>query len=633
MSIKQLPPQLANQIAAGEVIEGPVSVVKECVENAIDAQASQINIVLEKGGQSLVQIVDNGMGMDEQDLQKCILPHATSKIENYNDLHAIGTLGFRGEALASIASVAELSITSKTSSMAHAFQGHAKPTPSGKDIVWQITPASHLVGTTVRVEDLFYLTPARKKFMKSERADLKKIVEWVQKLALAQWDVGFNVVTADKTKVSLPVADTWERIQQRVANILGANFLKHSMYIDESASGLRLHGWISMPQYDRGQPDQQYTYVNNRFVKDKIMMKAVKQAYQKLLFHGRHAAYVLYLEIDPELVDVNVHPSKAEVRFADSRSIFQFIHTSLNKALREVPVYITEHTDTTQQADLVLKNVTSAEPEAIISKAPMQQPLAMESDIAVLERPISAPSLGDIKKSVLPAFKQSIPEYQLNPLLDPQKTQSFIQPEQTSLTQSSATHKKDLGQAIAQCHSRYILAQNNEGLVVIDQHAAHERILFEKLKANTLDNMAKQQLLMPLEVSFTAEEATQAATFIKSLQQFGFEAKVEAHKIHLLAVPTLLVKNDMATLIEQAWQTWLYEDGLSQPLDYMMDRLLANMACKAAIKVNHPLNITQMNAILRDMETIEFGGLCNHGRPAVSFFDLDTMDKWFLRGQ
>jgi len=625
MPIQVLSKQLANQIAAGEVIEGPMSVVKECVENAIDAQASQITITLEKGGHSRIQIVDNGLGMNKTDLEKCILPHATSKISQYNDLHAIGTLGFRGEALASIASVAELSITSKTKDMEHAFKGHAKPTPTGCDTEWAITPASHLTGTTICVEDLFYLTPARKKFMKSERTDLKKIKEWIETLALTQWDVGFTLIHESKKKLVLPAADSWERIEQRIATILGETFLKHAMYIDHKASGLRLHGWISMPQYDRGTPDQQYTFVNHRHIRDKIMIKAVKQAYQKLLFHGRHPAYALYLECDPKLVDVNVHPTKSEVRFADSRSIFQLIHNALSKSLKEVPVYVTDRTTSQDALDsnqtLEAPNnfdapVCAARPG---STSPQHHP---QEEVAILEKPAVESYQPPIMQQQPYAMKQPLADYQLS-----------LKPEKTVVEQAAQQQKKDLGHAIAQCHHRYILAQNDLGLIVVDQHAAHERILFEKLKAQGMHEGSKQKLLIPEDIVLESFDPELANIFRKQFEAFGFDTQLNTTGITILSMPSLLKNLKLNELLQESWLTWLHEEGREQKIDYIIDRLLANMACKAAIKVNHPLNIVQMNAILRDMEKIPYGGLCNHGRPAVRFFDLDSMDKWFLRGQ
>ena len=619
MPIQVLSKQLANQIAAGEVIEGPMSVVKECVENAIDAQASQITITLEKGGHSKIQIVDNGTGMDRSDLEKCILPHATSKIREYNDLHAISTLGFRGEALASIACVAELTMISKTSEMAHAFQGHAKPTPTGCDTQWTITPASHVVGTSVCVEDLFYLTPARKKFMKSEASDLKKITEWIETLALTQWDVSFTLVSEGKKKLLLPVADSWERIEARIVSLMGENFLKHSQYIDHHASGLRLHGWICLPQYDRGVPDQQYTFVNHRPIKDKIMMKAVKEAYQKLLFHGRHPAYVLYLECDPSQVDVNVHPTKSEVRFADSKSIFQCIHTALTKALKEVPVYVT---DRTQQTTTALPSMHA--PMNMTDKT-CEEDSKLEAPLAKAYQPISIQQ----KPYVL---KTPLADYQLSLKLD-------------SVVKDSTNHvpfekknnetpvKKSLGQAIAQCHHRYILAQNDDGLIVVDQHAAHERILFEKLKHHMEEQLTVQKLLMPEEVVLEFFDAQSVQIFKKQLEALGFEIQINNVGVTILAVPNLLKSINSISLIQESWLIWIHEDGRENKIDYVMDRLLANMACKAAIKMNHALTIIQMNAILRDMESVPYGGLCNHGRPAVRFFDLATMDQWFLRGQ
>lgn len=647
MPIQVLSKQLANQIAAGEVIEGPMSVVKECVENAIDAQASQITITLEKGGHSRIQIVDNGHGMEKADLEKCILPHATSKISEYNDLHAIGTLGFRGEALASIASVAELTITSKTQSMEHAYKGHAKPTPSGCDTQWDITPASHLVGTTVCIEDLFYLTPARKKFMKSERTDLKKITDWIKTLALAQWDVGFTLIHEGKKKLVLPAADSWERIEQRIVSILGETFLKHSMYIDHQASGLRLHGWISMPQYDRGTPDQQYTFVNHRHIKDKIMIKAVKQAYQKLLFHGRHAAYVLYLECNPEKVDVNVHPTKSEVRFADSRSIFQLIQAALTQSLKEVPVYVTERKDTVADTLNEIGGLGSLIPPTL-----EHPPLEGGSKSLISGRgdmnvpPLQNAALSDVIPAPEPGHPPFAPNYYESPsevatLEKPAILQQPIADYQLSLKPETATQtveakqpiKQDLGHAIAQCHHRYILAQNKLGLIVVDQHAAHERILFEKLKAQGMHEGSKQKLLIPEEVVLESFDPELANIFRKQLASFGFETQLNTTGITITAMPSLLKKLKLTELLQESWLTWMHEEGREQKVDYIIDRLLANMACKAAIKVNHPLNIVQMNAILRDMEKIPYGGLCNHGRPAVRFFDLNSMDKWFLRGQ
>jgi DNA mismatch repair protein MutL len=625
MPIQILSKQLANQIAAGEVIEGPMSVVKECVENAIDAQATQITIILEKGGHSKIQIVDNGIGMDRSDLEKCILPHATSKISEYQDLHAISTLGFRGEALASIASVAELTIISKTKDMEHAFQGHAKPTPTGCDTLWAISPASHGVGTTVCVEDLFYLTPARKKFMKSQASDLKKIIEWIEILALTQWDVSFTVISEGKQKLHLPIAHSWERIEMRMASILGDTFVKHSKYIDHKASGMRLHGWICMPQYDRGRPDQQYTFVNHRSIKDKIIMKAVKEAYQKLLFHGRHPAYALYLECDPAMVDVNVHPTKSEVRFADSRSIFQLIQTTLTQELREVPVYVHDRREELS-VSLALQDQPSQDQPPRVS-----QDVVLEID-PTIARPYQ-PFIMQPKPYVL---KAPVADYQLRLNLDQVALCSEDEREikkTMDVAKVNTSVKPSLGQAIAQCHHRYILAQNEEGFIVVDQHAAHERILFEKLKHQSSLQTAKQKLLMPEEIVLESFDAPLAIEFTMQLQALGFEVDILHETLRVQAVPIILKDISLTSAIQESWHIWVQEEAREDRMDYLMDRVLANMACKSAIKANYPLSITQMNVILRDMESIPYGGLCNHGRPAVRFFDLATMDQWFLRGQ
>jgi DNA mismatch repair protein MutL len=626
MPIQVLSQQLANQIAAGEVIEGPVSVVKECVENAIDADASHIDIYLEKGGHAAIRIVDNGKGMDKADLERCVLAHATSKISSFDDLQAIATLGFRGEALASIASVAQLSITSHHQSEEHAWVGTASPKASGQAIDWAMTPASHPIGTTVSVRELFYLTPARKKFMRSERSDLKTISQWVERLALAQFDVGFTLYNDGKKRLELPVADQWQAVEKRVAILFGATFLKHSVYIDHEAAGMRLHGWVSLPQYDRSQADQQVSYINHRYIRDKVIMGAVKQAYRKLLFHGRHPAYVLYLDCDPKTVDVNVHPSKAEVRFADSRSVFQLIQSALTKALNDVPVYVTER-------DVVEAEVSVQTEQPVIQQT---MPLQQVTDVIVtphIATQTMIPTSAD--ESVMVAERPAIDPYQprattTTPVTMHQEVKQVVMP-WSAPEQKVVVPKHSLGEAIAQCHGRYILAQNAEGMIVVDQHAAHERILFESLKTNTLESMATQKLLVPEEVPLDGFDNAIASEFIDLLKPLGYDIALTSKGINLKAIPSILKDAKHHMLITSAWGQFL--EHQDHAMDYVIDRILANMACKAAIKVNHPLTIVQMNAILRQMEQVPYGGLCNHGRPAVRFFTLAEMDGWFLRGQ
>ena len=625
MPIQVLSQQLANQIAAGEVIEGPVSVVKECVENAIDADASHIDIYLEKGGHAAIRIVDNGKGMNKADLECCVLAHATSKISSFDDLQAIATLGFRGEALASIASVAQLSITSYNQSEKHAWMGTASPKASGHATYWVLTPASHPIGTTVSVQELFYLTPARKKFMRSERSDLKTITQWVERLALAQFDVGFTLYNDGKKRLDLPVADQWQAVEKRVATLFSATFLKHSVYIDHEAAGMRLHGWVSLPQYDRSQADQQVSYINHRYIRDKVIMGAVKQAYRKLLFHGRHPAYVLYLDCDPKTVDVNVHPSKAEVRFADSRSVFQLIQSALTKALNDVPVYVTERE--ISEPEVAVQN----ERPVVQHTMPLQQSVELISKPAMTAEAIQSPVM---EASVILAERPAIDPYQ--PRATAATTVMMRQDvEQTAMSLSVPEHKtatqRSLGEAIAQCHGRYILAQNAEGMIVVDQHAAHERILFEALKANTLESMATQQLLVPEAIMLDGFDKAIALEFIEVLKPLGYNIEVTDSDVRVQAIPSILKDAKHQVLITSAWGQFLEEQD--HTMDYVIDRILANMACKAAIKANHRLTIVQMNAILRQMEQVPHGGLCNHGRPAVQFFTLIEMDRWFLRGQ
>jgi DNA mismatch repair protein MutL len=458
--------------------------------------------------------------------------------------------------------------------------------------------------------------------MKSQASDLKKIIEWIETLALTQWDVSFTVVSDGKQKLHLPVADSWDRIEARIVTLLGDGFLKHSHYVDHSASGLRLHGWVSLPQYDRGRPDQQYTFVNHRSIKDKIMIKAAKEAYQKLLFHGRHPAYVLYLECDPSQVDVNVHPTKSEVRFADSRSIFQLIQTTLNKALKEVPVYVQDRrvfdsiSPMMNESSWEQVNDTKNTNDAVIEKEPPfanpYQPLIMPAKSSVLKTPVA-----DYQLSL--RLDHNVHGFQLKTLPDEEKLEN--------------PRKHHLGQAIAQCHHRYILAQNEKGLIVVDQHAAHERIVFEKLKHQISDQVAKQKLLMPESIALESFDEPLAVAFKTQLETLGFEVQIHHDTLTIDAVPSVLQSIQLSSVIQESWLIWLEEEGRENRMDYILDRLLANMACQSAIKANHPLTILQMNAILRDMESIPYGGLCNHGRPAVRFFDLATIDQWFLRGQ
>ena len=595
MAIRQLPDVLINQIAAGEVVERPASVVKELVENALDAGARRVDIDLEEGGVRLIRIRDDGNGIDPGDLPLAVARHATSKIASLDDLESVATLGFRGEALPSIASVSRFILVSRRDDAEH---GAALQVDGGR--IGEVSPRAHPRGTTVEVRDLFYNVPARRRFLRAERTELSHIEEWLRSLALARPDVELRVSHNGKASrryraLDLLDADaTPESSPERLLETLGDGFAANALRIDHAGAGLRLHGWIARPVYNRASTDQQYLYVNGRSVRDRNVAHAVRQAYSDVLFHGRHPAYVLFLELDPRGVDVNVHPAKHEVRFRESRLVHDFVYRSLQQALAE--------TKAGAAAGAAHAGAATVGGAAAASPAAFAMP-----------PPHLSLQVGDARAAY---------------------AQLYADRPAPSLPTSDDATLPPLGNAVAQLHGIYILAESAEGLVVVDMHAAHERIGYEKLKA-AHDNagMRSQPLLVPEQVAVAEREADTAEREAATLAELGFEvSRTGPQALLLRAVPALLANGDTVALLRDVLAD-LREHGESRRVAEQRDELLSTMACHGAVRANRRLTIHEMNALLREMEATERSGQCNHGRPTWARFDLAEIDRWFLRGR
>lgn len=614
-SIRPLPEILINQIAAGEVVERPASVVKELVENALDAGATRVDIELEEGGVRLIRIRDNGGGIAAGQLPLAVSRHATSKIASLDDLEAVATLGFRGEALPSIASVSRFNMVSRRAADEH---GAALQVEGGR--LGEVMPRAHAPGTTVEVRELFYNVPARRKFLRTERTELGHIEEWLRSLALARPDVELRVAHNGKASRRYKPGDLYS--DARLGETLGEDFARQALRVDHSAAGLRLHGWIAQPQYSRASTDQQYLYVNGRAVRDRSVSHAVKMAYGDVLYHGRQPAYVLFLELDPTRVDVNVHPAKHEVRFRDARLIHDFVYRTLKEALAETRAGMEP---AAMAPTLPAGMAAQATPAAgaygggyVLGRPPgstgagsngnwqgRQSPLGLQ----VAEAPSAYAALysgGDSLQASSPALPATAEDAGVPPL----------------------------GYAIAQLHGIYILAENAEGLIVVDMHAAHERIGYERLKA-AHDGMGlhAQPLLVPMTLAVGERDADVAEREAATLAELGFEiTRAGPGSLHVRSIPALLANAEPEGLLRDVL-TDLREHGQSRRIAGARDELLSTMACHGAVRANRRLTLPEMNALLRDMESTERSGQCNHGRPTWARFSLAEIDRWFLRGR
>ena len=629
--IRPLPDILINQIAAGEVVERPASVVKELVENAIDAGASRVDIDLEEGGVRLIRIRDNGSGIAPEQLPLAVSRHATSKIADLDDLESVVTLGFRGEALPSIASVSRFTLCSRR---AHDEHGSALQIEGAK--IGEVTPRAHAPGTTVEVRELFYNVPARRKFLRAERTELGHIEEWLRSLALARPDVELRVSHNGKASRRYKPGDLYS--DARLAETLGEDFANQAVRVDHSGAGLRLHGWIAQPHYSRASADQQYLYVNGRSVRDRSVAHAVKMAYGDVLYHGRQPAYVLFLELDPTRVDVNVHPAKHEVRFRDSRLVHDFVYRTLKDALadtragmsaQEIGAGAAQPVDATAVPTASGASASGASAFGLVrGPAPgagsggggggfsgwrPQQPLGLQvADAPAAYAALYATPAGAERAVALPPM-----------------------PSENGLPVTSAdAGVPPLGYAIAQLHGIYILAENAEGLIVVDMHAAHERIGYERLKnAHDGIGLQSQPLLVPITLAVGEREADTAESEAETLAALGFEVtRAGPGSLHVRSIPALLAHAEPEGLLRDVL-TDLREHGQSRRVASARDELLSTIACHGAVRANRRLTVPEMNALLRDMEITERSGQCNHGRPTWARFSLAEIDRWFLRGR
>ena len=612
--INLLSQRLANQIAAGEVVERPASVIKELLENSLDAGASRLDIDVEQGGVKLMKVKDNGSGIVKDDLALALSRHATSKIVELDDLERIGSLGFRGEALASISSVSHLVMQSKA--VAEPDSTGWQVQNDGQDMKASIKPVAHPQGTTVEVRDLFFNTPARKKFLKTEKTEYSRIDEVVKRLALSRFDVQFNLSHNNRAVHQMLAANSDAEKQRRVGLVCGPAFIENAVAIDVERAGLRLWGWVSLPTFSRSQADLQYFYVNGRTIRDKLVAHAIKQAYRDVLFHGRHPAYVLYLELDPAAVDVNVHPTKHEVRFRDSRLVHDFLFSALHKALAEVRPTI-DSASSHDRERYEESPVNSPYAQAFNSES-SQAPLRLQESYN-LDSSLSEPRVTNYYQGDRGAVSSGQIQAQMAALAKLSEQDEEVPP---------------LGYAIAQLHGIYILAQNKEGLIVVDMHAAHERITYERMKLACMNEELKMQpLLVPVSLAVSQSEADCVEEHHETLLQYGVELeRVASESIVVRQVPSILKDSNVEQLVRDVISD-LLEYGTSERILAHQDELLSTMACHGSVRANRHLTIPEMNALLRDMEATERSGQCNHGRPTWIYQSLNDLDKLFLRGQ
>jgi DNA mismatch repair protein MutL len=630
--IHKLSARLANQIAAGEVVERPASVVKELLENALDAGGRKITIQVESGGIKRIQIRDDGEGMEKEDLPLSLSRHATSKIESLDDLEAVATLGFRGEALASISSVSRLVLSSKTEK---ATQGWEVET-EGRDMEAKLSPVAHNRGTTVDVRDLFFNTPARRKFLRTEKTEFNHLEEVVKRQALSRFEVSFELTHNQKIVHHLRAAPTLRDKEQRVAALCGKPFMENTVQIDVEATGLKLWGWVALPTFSRSQADLQYFYVNGRVIKDRLVTHAVKQAYRDVLYHGRHPAFVLYLELDPALVDVNVHPTKHEVRFRDGRMVHDFIFRSLHKALADLrpeDVVNAQESSSTMAFSSLPPNLQAMQGRG--DEPPMMPSYGPQSAMS-LKAP---PSQGEVRDT-LSHYKALHPDSAVSSLSPPSGQSMFAQPVIGSDGGfNRASHEDEggdypLGFAVAQLHGVYILAQNASGMVVVDMHAAHERISYERMKTSFYGaGIQAQPLLVPMVLAVSQKEASVAEECGEDLLKFGLVLERSGpENITVRQVPTILQNVDVDLLIRDLLSDMITH-GYSDQLETKANELMSTMACHGSVRANRILTIPEMNALLRDMEATERSGQCNHGRPTWAALSMHDLDKLFLRGR
>ena len=606
MLIRILPSELVDQIAAGEVIERPASVVKELVENSLDAGARRIEIDVERGGVGLIRVRDDGGGIAAGELSMAISRHATSKIASLDDLEAITTLGFRGEALPSIGSVSRLRIASRATGIDH---GSEISVDGGA--VAAVRPSAHPAGTTIEVRDLFFNVPARRKFVRTDSTETGHIARLVERMALSRFDVTFRLRSGERVLLDAPAIGERDGTEgMRLGQVLGKDFLSRSLPLEHHAGPVEVTGWIGLPTASRGQPDQQFWFVNNRAVRDKLLMNAVRVAYRDVLYGGRHAAYVLYLTLDPKLVDVNAHPSKLEVRFRDSRQIHEFVFRAIERVLAETRPTGAAAAPVTVP-DLASHRAASA--PFISTGRPTSSSMGASSPVRTVEPYVAALPFPRLSRNPW-ALAEAVRE--------PAADTPSAQPDQP------------LGVALAQLHGIYILSQTTDGLVLVDMHAAHERVLYEKLKAaHGASVPASQQLLEPIVVELKAHELEVILESRAEWESAGFEVDaLGSTRLALRRVPALLTGENIGEIVASVIRD-MESDVHGHHLDGAADRFLGTLACRTAIHAHRRLTLPEMNSLLRQMELTERANQCNHGRPTWTRLSLPDLDQLFLRGR
>ena len=589
MPIQQLPDHLINQIAAGEVVERPASVVKELLENSFDAGASDVQIDIVAGGQKLIRIRDNGAGIHKDELRLALSRHATSKITSLEDLEAVVSLGFRGEALPSIASVARMTLTSRTIDQDTAWQVDADNGELGT-----LRPAAHPLGTSVEVHDLFYNTPARRKFLRTERTEFGHIEKWIRRLALSRPEVAITLTHNRRAVLVLKAADSDDGRLARVSTICGDAFAGQAVFIERETDGIALSGWLTLPTFNRSQPDMQYWFVNGRSISDRTLSHAARHAYRDVLFQGRFPAYILSLTLDPAAVDANAHPAKHEVRFRDSRRIHGVVSQTLELALRD-----------TRPGGHSITPLPAGPQPGVFHQGSMQLQ--------------SSPRPG------MSAVRETLAVY------------DRFAGGGAALATQVVEHEGEIppmGFALAQLGGVYILAENRNGLIIVDMHAAHERIVYEKLKAGFDDQrIVRQPLLVPVSVSVSENEANKLESSQDTLEMIGLVVdRTGPTTLVVREMPSLLKDADAEALLRDVLSD-LSEAGQSNRVEDICHDYLATMACHNSVRANRALTIDEMNALLREMETTERADQCNHGRPTWTAISMTELDRLFLRGR
>jgi DNA mismatch repair protein MutL len=632
-AIQVLSPLLADQIAAGEVVERPASVVKELVENALDADSSHIVVRVDPKEPGFFSVIDNGAGISQIDLPLAILRHATSKISTVDDLFAIRSLGFRGEALASLAAVSRLSIQTCQDESGQGFELYVE---AGEDVV--IRPVRASRGTSVHVKDLFFNVPARRKFLKSVKVEFQKIEELVQTLALTYFEVGFELYFGNQKRFESAACQTQADQERRLSLVMGEAFMEGSRRLVVESQDMQVSGWVGAPESARAQADRQFFFVNRRFIKDRTLSHAVRLGYEDVLYQARHPQYVLSLDLAPDRVDVNVHPAKTEVRFQDNKQIHSFVFRAVQSILAQSKAMVNQvFPDIVHQAPAPVRPLSFAssffsnqddvavpQPKASTAAFDAGQQMTLKTYADWLnqtaESVVSASVLNDFDSPILEALNVEIEQ---QPVLLQVSAQA----------QPAYFDVPPLGHALAQLHGVYVLAQNAQGLIVVDIHAAHERILYEKLKMQLSKGLVSQALLFPVHIALTANEMDWVEQFETVWPEWGIDVRsVSDQVVALFQVPVLLAKANWEVLFKDILQDMVESDDASR-LEKMQSNILASMACHGAVRANHALNLDEMNALLRQIEQTPRSGHCNHGRPTWFETSLADLDKLFLRGR